>query len=78
MHLTEHIRFDTEADIVTEVSAGASEHEIEVTPEMVGAGRDALFDAWDGYPDFPGSDRAINKIIKAVYVSMVTHKPCGA
>jgi hypothetical protein len=42
MHLTEHRRFNTAADIATEVAAGTPDAEVEVTNEMAKAGARVL------------------------------------
>jgi hypothetical protein len=50
-------------------SAGAPE-EIEVSPEMIEAGREALFDAWDGYPEFPSSWDTQAELLASIYRGM--------
>jgi hypothetical protein len=52
------------------VPAGAPEIEIEVTPAMIEAGRCALFDSWDDYPDVPGVGYVLDRMVSRVFREM--------
>jgi hypothetical protein len=74
MHLTYR---DFASDIaaaspVDSGGAGAPAKEIEITPEMIEAGKCALFESWDDYPDTPGVCYVQNKIVRNIFTKMLT------
>lgn len=48
-----------------------AEENIQVTAEMIEAGRTALYLGWGGYPFWPGTDSGQAELLETIFVAML-------